>query len=60
MYLTRHERRVLAEVEKELQDQAPALAAFLDSWGADDGTRRKRPGLLARLLRRRADPGEAG
>ncbi len=45
MSLREHERRILAEIEKQLSEEAPALAGRLEAFGSDDPDAPIDPGL---------------
>ncbi|WP_040693867.1 DUF3040 domain-containing protein [Nocardiopsis prasina] len=45
MSLREHERRILAEIERQLSEEAPALAGRLEAFGSDDPDAPIDPGL---------------
>lgn len=45
MSLREHERRILAEIEKQLSEDAPELAGRLEAFGIDDPDAPADPGL---------------
>ncbi len=45
MSLREHERRILAEIERQLSEEAPRLADRLSSFGSDDPDAPVDPGL---------------
>ncbi|HJE61132.1 MAG TPA: DUF3040 domain-containing protein [Nocardiopsis listeri] len=45
MSLREHERRILAEIEKQLSEDAPELAGRLEAFGTDDPDAPVDPGL---------------
>lgn len=45
MSLREHERRILAEIERQLDEEAPDLADRLDSFAAEDSDEPTEPGL---------------
>ncbi|MEU3018170.1 DUF3040 domain-containing protein [Nocardiopsis sp. NPDC007018] len=47
MSLREHERRILAEIERQLSEEAPALAGRLEAFGSDDPDAPVDPGLTS-------------